>query len=193
MPHDTSTLDKTERVPFVITYNTALRSISSIIGKHVHFHILISSPRCYNLFKATPIVAYRRRSNLSDFLVRAKLRNPTQHSQPSGAHTHVEKTVLLVNTYLYLTQKLHTHSTLQVKPDLSLITSTITQKTSFTRYNATTAPNNTQVKTNDDSKTVSTNTADQLTPILVISPNPPQSQNTFLLMITLLTTSHLFH
>ena len=49
-PHDTPTLDKTERVPFVITYNRALRSISSIIRKHLH--ILISSPRCY-----TPIVA----------------------------------------------------------------------------------------------------------------------------------------
>ena len=56
MPHDASTLDKTERVPFVITYKyTALCSISSIIRKHVHFHILISSPRCYNLFKAAPI------------------------------------------------------------------------------------------------------------------------------------------
>ena len=55
MPHDTSTLDKTGRVPFVITYNTALCSISSIIRKHVHFHIFISSPRCYNLFKAAPI------------------------------------------------------------------------------------------------------------------------------------------
>ena len=54
-PHDTSTLDKTERVPFVITYNPALRSISSIIRKHLH--ILISYPRCYNVFKAPPIVA----------------------------------------------------------------------------------------------------------------------------------------
>ena len=35
-PHDTSTLDKLERVPFVITYNpAALRSISSIIRKHL--------------------------------------------------------------------------------------------------------------------------------------------------------------
>ena len=40
-PHDTSTLDKPER-GFVITYNPALRSISSIIRKH--FHVLISSP-----------------------------------------------------------------------------------------------------------------------------------------------------
>ena len=54
-PHNTSTLDKTERVPFVITYNPSLRSISSII--HKHFHVLISSPRCYNVFKAAPIVA----------------------------------------------------------------------------------------------------------------------------------------
>ena len=44
-PHDTSTLDKPERVFFAITYNPALRSISFIICKH--FHILISSPRCY--------------------------------------------------------------------------------------------------------------------------------------------------
>ena len=41
-PHDTSTLDKPERVPFVITYNPALRSITSIIGKH--FHVILSSP-----------------------------------------------------------------------------------------------------------------------------------------------------
>ena len=84
-PHDTSTLDKPERIPFVITYNTALRFISSIIRKH--FRILISSPRCYNIFKAAPIVAYRRRSNLSDFLVRAKLRNPTQRNQPRGSYS----------------------------------------------------------------------------------------------------------
>ena len=48
------------------------------------------------------------------------------------------------------------------------------------------------MKPNDVSNTVSTNTADQFTTHL-ISPNPPQSPNTFLLMITLLTTSHVFH
>ena len=74
-----STLDKPERVPFVIIYNPALRSISTIIRKH--FHILVSFSRYYNVFKAAPIIAYRRSSNLSDFLVRAKLRNPTQHNQ----------------------------------------------------------------------------------------------------------------
>ena len=53
-------------------------------------------------------VADRRCSNLSDFLVRAKLRNVTQHNKPRGADTHGEKTVSLVN--IYLTDKLHTHS-----------------------------------------------------------------------------------
>ena len=70
--------------PFVTTYNPALRSISSIIRKQ--FHILISFPRCCNVFKAVPIVAYRRSSNLSDFLVRAKLHNLTQHNQPQGSY-----------------------------------------------------------------------------------------------------------
>ena len=83
-PLDTSTLDKPERVPFVITYNPALRSTSSIIRKHSH--ILIASPLCYNVFKAAPIVAYRRSSNLSDFLVRAQLCNFTQHNQPRGSY-----------------------------------------------------------------------------------------------------------
>ena len=44
------------------------------------------------------------------------------------------------------------------------------------------------MKPDEDSKTASTDTADQLTTHL-ISLNPPQSQITFLLMITLLTTS----
>ena len=44
------------------------------------------------------------------------------------------------------------------------------------------------MKPDEDSKTAATDTADQLTTHL-ISLNPPQSQNTFLLMITLLTTS----
>ena len=81
-----STLHKPERVSFVITYNPALRSISSIIRKH--FHILVSAQRYYNVFKAAPVIAYRRSNNLSDFLVRAKLRNPTQHNQPRGSNPH---------------------------------------------------------------------------------------------------------
>ena len=48
--------------------------------------LFLSFPRCYNVFKTAPIVAYRRSSNLSDFLVKAKLRNPTQHNQPRGSY-----------------------------------------------------------------------------------------------------------
>ena len=72
-------------------------------------------PRCYNVFKAAPIVACRRSSNLSDFLVWAMSHNATS----LGAHTHAEKNCL---TNTYLTDKFHTHSTIQAKPDLSLIT-----------------------------------------------------------------------
>ena len=81
-----STLHQPERVPFVVTYDPALRSISSIIRKH--FHILASAQRYYNVFKAAPIIAYRRSNTLSDFLVRAKLRNPTQHNQPRGSNPY---------------------------------------------------------------------------------------------------------
>ena len=124
--------------PFVTTYNPALRSISSIIRKQ--FHILISFPRCYNVFKAEPIVTYRRSSNLSDFLVRANFAISHNSTSPRD-HTHAEKTASLVNTHL--TGKHHTYSTLQAKPHLSLITLTVTLKSSFSWYNATTALNNT--------------------------------------------------
>ena len=126
-PHDTSILDKPERVPFVITYDPALRFISSIIRKH--FHVLISSPRCYNVFKAAPIVAYRCSSNLTDFLVRAETSQSHNTTSP-GAHTHAEKTVSPCNTYRRT--NFRTHSTLQAKPGLSLITLTVTPRTSFT-------------------------------------------------------------
>ena len=80
---DTSDTNQPIRVPLVVTYNPALRSVSSIIRKH--FNILSSSPRCANVFKATPLVAFRRTNNLSDLLVSAKLRNPTQNNLPHGS------------------------------------------------------------------------------------------------------------
>ena len=80
---DTSDTNQPIRVPLVVAYNPALRSVSSII--HKHFNILSSSPRCANVFKATPLVAFRRTNNLSDLLVSAKLRNPTQNNLPHGS------------------------------------------------------------------------------------------------------------
>ena len=83
-PKDNTALDQQGRVPFVITYNPAIRSISSIIRKH--FYILSTSPRCHYVFKTAPIVAFRRGNNLSNFLVRAKLRNPSQNNRPRGSY-----------------------------------------------------------------------------------------------------------
>ena len=67
-----TTTNQPSRVPLVITYNPSLRSISSIIQKH--YKILSSSPRCNDIFQTTPLVAFRRTDNLSDILVRSKLR-----------------------------------------------------------------------------------------------------------------------
>ena len=80
---DTPDTDQPTRVPLVITYNPALRPVSSII--HKHFNILSSSPRCANVFKATPLVAFRRTNNLSNLLVSAKLPNPTHNISPHGS------------------------------------------------------------------------------------------------------------
>ena len=187
-PHGTTTMDKPGHVPFVIMYNPALRFFSSIIRKKIH--ILISSPVVITSFKAVPIATYRRTSNLSDFLVRAKIRNLTHHNQPRGSYLR-GKNCFTYKT-AYLADKLHTNFTVQMKPDLPPITTTATPETSFTWYSATASYNSTSEKLNDDLKTVSTNTADQLTTHL-ISPNPPRSQNIFLPMITLLMTSHVFH
>ena len=80
---DTPDTDQPTRVPLVITYNQALRSVSSIFDKH--FNILSSSPRCANVFKATPLVAFRRTNNLSNLLVSAKIPNPTHNTPPHGS------------------------------------------------------------------------------------------------------------
>ena len=51
-------------VPFVVSYNPALRipRISNILRKH--FNIVHSSNRCKDVFKQPPFVAYRRSPNL---------------------------------------------------------------------------------------------------------------------------------
>ena len=113
--HDTLILDKSERVPFVTTYNPTLCSIPSIIRKD--FHILISSPRCYNVFKATSIVAYRRSSNFSNFLVRAKFRNLTQHNQPRGSYPCGKNCLTCKYNYISDGQTLYTfHATGETRP-----------------------------------------------------------------------------
>ena len=86
------------------------------ILKLSNFNMLfLSFPRCYNVFKAAPIVAYRRSSNLSDFLVKVKLRNPTQHNQPRGAYPCGKN--YLTCKYIFEGQTSYTfHSTGETRP-----------------------------------------------------------------------------
>ena len=78
-----TTSNQPSRVPLVITYNPSLRSVSSII--HRHFSILSSSPRCTNVFTSVLLVAFRRTDNLSDILVKSKLRTVTQNNVSKGS------------------------------------------------------------------------------------------------------------
>ena len=55
-PKDTPITNQRQRVSLPITYNPALRYVSSIV--HKHFNILSSSPGCTNVFKAKPFVAF---------------------------------------------------------------------------------------------------------------------------------------
>ena len=62
----------------------------SAIGRHLEQHglsktDLVDKQFSANVFKATPLVAFRRTNNLSDLLVSAKLRNPTQNNLPHGS------------------------------------------------------------------------------------------------------------
>ena len=79
--------DSTDRLPFVVTYNPSLPHIFNILRKH--FHILLSSKRCREVFKHPHIVAHRRTSNLHDILVKAKsvptITTPNNTSLPPGS------------------------------------------------------------------------------------------------------------
>ena len=50
-----------------------------------HLKILSSSPRCNNVFQTTPLVAFRRTDNLSEILVRSKLRTDKQTNVTKGS------------------------------------------------------------------------------------------------------------
>ena len=150
------------------------------------FKSLFHLPRCYNVFKAAPIVAYRRSSNLGIFLVRAET-SQSHTTQPAlGLIPRWKKLSHLVNTYL--TDKLP--YTFHATGETRSITNHIdfNSKNVIYMIQCNHCSNNAEVKLNDDSKTASKNTPDQLTTHL-LSLNPPQSQSTFLLMITLLTTN----
>ena len=74
-------IKKPDRVPFITTYNPALPNIHKVLRQKQP--ILHSTERLHEIFKETPVVAYRRSPNLRDLLVRAKLKNPPTANQPN--------------------------------------------------------------------------------------------------------------
>ena len=75
-----STLDKSERVPFVITYNQPL------VPSHPLFANTFTSLFHPNVTITSLKLHLLQLSNLSGFLVRAKLHNRTQHKKPRGLY-----------------------------------------------------------------------------------------------------------
>ena len=69
----------TERPVFVTTYNPSLPQLNSIIRKY--FPIFTATKRGSQAFKDAPLIAYRRPKNLRDFLVKAKLKQPSQSNK----------------------------------------------------------------------------------------------------------------
>ena len=74
-------IKKPYRVPFITTYNPALPNIHKVLSQKQP--ILHSTERLHEIFKETPVVAYRRSPNLRDLLVGTKLKNPSTASQPN--------------------------------------------------------------------------------------------------------------
>lgn len=185
----TITTKKSECILFILTYKPALHSISSII--RAHFCILTLSNRCYNILKSAPIVAFRRSNNLTNFFVRAKLRNPSlKNIYPRGSFqcgSHC-------STYTYISHGLPSfpiHYTPQAKQDLLATTLPATLKALFTRNNIHAVTNKKEENLDDYKKIASTNTADQLTSPPTY-PNLSWYQNIFSLIITpLISLIHL--
>ena len=63
----------------------------------------LSSHRCHNIFKAAPIVIFRRSNNLTNFLVRAKLRNPSQNNTPPLPEVFFNAAVIVLRAPTYPT------------------------------------------------------------------------------------------
>ena len=72
-------IKKPDRIPFITTYNPALPNIHKVLRQKQP--ILYSTERLHEIFKETPVVAYRRSPNLRDLFVRAKPKNPSTASQ----------------------------------------------------------------------------------------------------------------
>ena len=60
-----------KRPIFVLTYNPALPSVSSILKKH--WRVMTQDPYLKEVFPEPPMVAFRRAKNLKDILIKAKV------------------------------------------------------------------------------------------------------------------------
>ena len=71
--------ENTDRPVLVTIYNPSLPHLNSIIRKY--FPILTATKRGSEAFKDAPFIAYSCPKNLRDFLVKAKLRQPSQSNK----------------------------------------------------------------------------------------------------------------
>ena len=76
---DTIVPVNTDRPVFVTIYNPSHPHLNSIIRKY--FPILTATKRGSEAFKDAPLIAYRRPKNLRNFLVKAKLKKPSQSNK----------------------------------------------------------------------------------------------------------------
>ena len=60
-----------KRPIFVLTYNPALPSVSSILKKH--WRVMTQDPYLKEVFPEPPMVAFRRAKNLKDILIKARV------------------------------------------------------------------------------------------------------------------------
>ena len=144
-----------------------------------------------NIFKPAAIVAFRRSNNLTNFLVRAKLRKPFTKNTPPPPPWEVLFNVLVIvlRAPTYPTDLLLTHSTPKAKGDPAFLTTlSATQKTSVYMIRC----KRCHKQYIRDWLKASTNTADQLTSSPTY-PNLARYQNISPLIITPLMTSHPFH
>ena len=88
---------KTDRKPFVTSFNPALPKISSVVSKYTT--LLQATANCKKAFPNPPVIAYRRNASLRDLLVHSTLSQENSSSQqPAGiwknATTHAASLVL---------------------------------------------------------------------------------------------------
>ena len=74
---------KTDRTPFVTSFNPALPKISSVVNKYTT--LLQSTTNCKKAFPNPPVIAYRRNASLRDLLVHSTLPHENfSGQQPAG-------------------------------------------------------------------------------------------------------------